>query len=164
MERVWRRHGERLCAHILSPEERDEFAAVKDPAGWPSAGRRGSFFQGGGNGDAGAAEVAGISVIHMRWAGRASRSAPFIQAWLHRRGIDHAHLSISDEREIACAFVIWSTKRAGMHCRRNAPGPVVLDLSGQRLSAADRDRLLHPLVAGVIHFFAHYEAPGRSAR
>ena len=31
-------------------------------------------------------------------------------------------------------------------------GPVVIDLSGQQLSAADRERLLHPLVGGVIHF------------
>ena len=34
MERVWQRHGERLCAHILSPEERHEFREVKDPARW----------------------------------------------------------------------------------------------------------------------------------
>ena len=34
MARVWQRHGERLCAHILSPEERHEFADVKDPARW----------------------------------------------------------------------------------------------------------------------------------
>ena len=38
-------------------------------------------------------------------------------------------------------------------------GPVILDLSGPELAPADRDRLLHPLVGGVIHFARHYKSP-----
>ncbi len=38
-------------------------------------------------------------------------------------------------------------------------GPVIIDLSGPKVSAEDRARLLHPTVGGVIHFARHYESP-----
>jgi beta-N-acetylhexosaminidase len=41
---------------------------------------------------------------------------------------------------------------------RTPLGPVILDLAGPQLSAEDRERLLHPLVGGVIHFSQHYES------
>jgi beta-N-acetylhexosaminidase len=40
-------------------------------------------------------------------------------------------------------------------------GPVVIDLSGPQLSAEDCERLLHPLVGGVIHFSRHFESPAQ---
>ena len=38
-------------------------------------------------------------------------------------------------------------------------GPVIIDLSGPRLAAEDRARLLHPTVGGLIHFARHFESP-----
>ena len=40
-------------------------------------------------------------------------------------------------------------------------GPVIIDLAGQHLTTEDRDRLLHPLVGGVIHFSRHYQSPAQ---
>ena len=44
---------------------------------------------------------------------------------------------------------------------RTPVGPVIIDLAGQHLTAEDRERLLHPLVGGVIHFSRHYESPAQ---
>jgi beta-N-acetylhexosaminidase len=44
------------------------------------------------------------------------------------------------------------------------PGPVVVGVEGRELTAADRERLMHPLVGMVILFSANYESPDQLLR
>jgi len=112
IERIWHRHGERLCAHILSPEERIEFAGVNDHARWLAKrwAAKEAFAKAAGTGMRAPLKWNGITIIHDALGRPGIHFAPFIQAWLHRRGIDACHLTISDEREIACAFVVLECK------------------------------------------------------
>ena len=108
MERVWKRHGERLCAHILSEAEQREFAGVNDHGRWLAKrwAAKEAFGKAAGTGMRAPVKWTAISVVHDSLGSPSLEFAPFLQAWLHKRGIDYTHLSISDEHDIACAFVI----------------------------------------------------------
>lgn len=112
--RVWRRHGERLCAHILSPEELREVDAIRDVPRWLAKrwAVKEAFAKACGTGMRAPVKWAGITVIHDDLGRPDLRFAPFIQAWLHRRGIDRCHVSISDERDMVCAFVVLEHKES----------------------------------------------------
>ena len=116
MDRIWKRHGHRLAGHILSADEHREFREhqVKgsEPARWLAKrwAAKEAFAKAAGTGMRAPVKWSAISIVHDP-LGRPSFSfAPFLRAWLHRQGIDQTHLSISDERDIACAFVVIERK------------------------------------------------------
>ena len=106
--RIWHRYGERLCAHILSPDELREIDEVQDVPRWLAKrwAVKEAFSKAAGTGMRAPIKWGGITVIHDDLGRPDLRFAPFIQAWLHRRGIDRCHVSISDERDLVCAFVV----------------------------------------------------------
>ena len=54
-----------------------------------------------------------------------------------------------------------SAKPLSRRSRNLPPGPVVVDIQGLHLTDAERRRLRHPLVGGVILFARNYQSPGQ---
>ncbi|MEO7760784.1 MAG: holo-ACP synthase [Casimicrobiaceae bacterium] len=112
MTRVWERHGERLCAHILSIDELKEVEGIRDVPRFLAKrwAAKEAFAKAAGTGMRAPIKWAGITIQHDALGRPELKFAPFIQAWLNRRGIDRCHISISDERDIVCAFVVLEGK------------------------------------------------------
>jgi holo-[acyl-carrier protein] synthase len=106
--RMWERHGARISARILSSAELAESEAVLEMPRWLAKrwAAKEAFAKAAGTGMRAPLRWSGITIVHDALGRPDLRFAPFIQAWLHRRGIDRCHLSISDERDYACAFVV----------------------------------------------------------
>jgi len=105
---LWSRHGERFCRHILSARERDEVDGVRDVPRWLAKrwAAKEAFGKAAGTGMRAPIKWTGITIVHDSLGRPDLVFAPFIQAWLHRRGIDRCLLTLSDEQAFACAFVI----------------------------------------------------------
>ena len=108
--KLFERHGERALEKLLAPAERAEFDAARDPARFLAKrfAAKEAFGKALGIGVAAPATLPNIAIVHDELGKPAFACAPALEAYLAQRGL-RAHLSISDEREFAMAFVVMES-------------------------------------------------------
>lgn len=104
---LYRRHGDRALEKLLAVTERADFARSADPARFLAKrfAAKEAFGKALGTGIAAPATLPNIGVIHDALGKPGFGYAPQLEQWLTDRGLI-AHLSISDEKEFATAFVV----------------------------------------------------------
>ena len=100
--------GERFAARILAPEERAEFAAHKSPARFLAKrfAAKEAFAKALGTGIRHPATLHNIRIGHDSLGKPTLAFDPALAFDLEQRGIRAHHLSLSDEQDMAVAFVV----------------------------------------------------------
>lgn len=107
LQGMWERHGERALARVLAPVEHAEFAAAADKGRFLAKrfAAKEAFAKAFGTGVRPPVSLAAIAVTHdalgkpqLAFYGQLAES-------IENRGLT-AHLSISDEADLAIAYVI----------------------------------------------------------
>ena len=101
------RHGERGLDKLLAPDERAECRASADPARFLAKrfAAKEALGKALGTGIRAPVLLTAVAVAHDDLGKPLFRYAPELAAWLAERGLQ-AHLSLSDERDYAVAFVV----------------------------------------------------------
>jgi holo-[acyl-carrier protein] synthase len=104
---LYERHGERVLDKLLALAERADFEKAKDQARFLAKrfAAKEAFGKALGIGVATPATLPSIAVVHDLFGKPAFAYAPELAQYLAERGL-LAHLSISDEKEFALAFVV----------------------------------------------------------
>jgi holo-[acyl-carrier protein] synthase len=104
---LYERHGQRGLDKVLAPAERGDFEKASDPARFLAKrfAAKEAFGKALGIGVATPATLPNIAVVHDDFGKPAFAYAPELASYLAERGLI-AHLSISDEKEYALAFVV----------------------------------------------------------
>ncbi len=102
------RFGERLAERILAPGERAEFTAAADKGRFLAKrfAAKEAFAKAAGTGMRAPMHLAAIGVGHDGLGRPQLSFSAEVQGWLRERGGLQAHLSLSDERDHALAFVV----------------------------------------------------------
>lgn len=102
------RFGERFARRILCEPELRRFAAHRKPAAYLAKrfAAKEAFTKALGTGIHAPANWHGVWVINLRSGKPALEFTPALQSLLDTRGVGRAHLSLTDEREMASATVI----------------------------------------------------------
>jgi holo-[acyl-carrier protein] synthase len=106
--RVLTRYGERFAERILCPPELVRFRAHRNPEAYLAKrfAAKEAFTKALGTGIHAPANWHGVWVVNLRTGQPALEFTAALAALLRARGIGHAHVSLSDEREFASATVI----------------------------------------------------------
>jgi holo-[acyl-carrier protein] synthase len=107
MAELWQRHGERAMDKILAPEERADCLASPEPARFLAKrfAAKEAFGKAMGTGIRAPVLLPAIAVVHDELGKPIFRLAPELAKVLAELGLA-AHLSLSDERDHAVAFVV----------------------------------------------------------
>ena len=106
---AYARQGAAFTKQLLSDSELIEFDAVKNPGPWLAKrwAAKEAFGKAAGTGILVPLTLSGIGVGHDALGRPFFDLSPAVQTYLQMSGVKHTHLSISDEREHAIAFVIF---------------------------------------------------------
>jgi len=107
MDAFWRRYGERGLEKLLAPAERVECRASNQPGRFLAKrfAAKEALAKALGTGLRAPATLPAIAVDHDAAGKPAFAFAPELAGYIEDRGLT-AHLSISDERDYAVAFVV----------------------------------------------------------
>ena len=102
------RYGEHYADRILAPAEHAGYYASRDPARFLAKcfAVKEAFAKAAGTGLRGPVSLRNIAVGHDAAGKPELHFSPVLAQWLSERGIVRQHLSISDEKELAAAFVV----------------------------------------------------------
>lgn len=108
IERLLLRYGERFVARVLSRSEQPGFAETPRPTAFLAKrfAAKEAFAKALGTGLRAPVTLAGIAITHDEQGRPTLAFGDELLQLLQARGIAHWHLSISDERDYACAFVV----------------------------------------------------------
>jgi len=108
MDDLHARYGDRLAERILSSEELVEFgtATVKNAFLAKRFAAKEAFAKAAGTGMRAPVHFASLRVIHDDLGRPGLAWTAELGDWLAARGVASAHLSLSDERDYAVAFVV----------------------------------------------------------
>ena len=104
------RQGERFLQKLLSDAEQAEFRDVKsNTAAWLAKrwAAKEAFGKAAGIGVSAPLTLSGIGVGHDEAGRPLFELSAEVQAFLRSKGVSQTHLSLSDEREFAVAFVVF---------------------------------------------------------
>lgn len=111
VERVLQRFGERFARRILCEPELKRFRVHRKPAAYLAKrfAAKEAFTKALGTGIHAPANWHGVWVVNLRSGKPTLEYSPELQEFLSRKNILKSHLSLTDEREMACAMVILET-------------------------------------------------------
>ncbi len=107
MREFWQRHGERALEKLLAPEEREACRASGDPGRFLAKrfAAKEALGKALGTGIRAPVLLPAIAVTHDALGKPGFSFAAELAGWIAARGLS-CHLSISDEKEHALAFVV----------------------------------------------------------
>jgi holo-[acyl-carrier protein] synthase len=108
MDDIHARHGGRLAARLLAPEEHGEYARARDKDRFLAKrfAAKEALGKALGTGIRAPVSLSAITVVHDDLGRPGFAYSSELADWMRTRGAGRAHLSLSDEQDYVVAFVV----------------------------------------------------------